>query len=138
MNIQPDFEELLRLLEEHKVEYLIVGGFAVAYHGYPRFTKDIDIFFRGTGENIQKLRRALIEFGFADNELPQDLFQKDDLPMAWQPSIEHCHVRNRARPRRHDERYRRDRFSNRLDKQATREVWKNRSQFHRSKRINQK
>ena len=77
MNIQPDFEELLRLLEEHKVEYLIVGGFAVAYHGYPRFTKDIDIFFRGTGENIQKLRRALIEFGFADNELPQDLFQKE-------------------------------------------------------------
>jgi hypothetical protein len=45
MNIQPDFEELLRLLEEHKVEYLIVGGYAVAFHGYPRFTKGIDIFF---------------------------------------------------------------------------------------------
>jgi hypothetical protein len=44
MNIQQDFEELLKLLEEHKVEYLIVGGYAVAFHGYPRFTKDIDIF----------------------------------------------------------------------------------------------
>ncbi|MBN2353493.1 MAG: nucleotidyltransferase [Spirochaetales bacterium] len=77
MNIQPDFEELLRLLEENKVEYLIVGGFAVAYHGYPRFTKDIDIFFHATGGNIQKLRRALLEFGFMDSELPQDLFQKE-------------------------------------------------------------
>ncbi len=45
MNIQQDFEELLRLLEEHKVEYLIIGGYAVAFHGYPRFTKDIDIYY---------------------------------------------------------------------------------------------
>jgi hypothetical protein len=43
MNIQQDFEELLQLLEEHNVEYLIVGGYAVAFHGYPRFPKDIDI-----------------------------------------------------------------------------------------------
>ena len=42
MNIQQDFEELLKLLEEHKIEYLIVGGYAVAFHGSPRFTKDID------------------------------------------------------------------------------------------------
>lgn len=42
MNIQPDFEELLRLLEKHSVDYMIVGGYAVAFHGYPRFTKDID------------------------------------------------------------------------------------------------
>ena len=46
MNIHPDFEELLRLLEEHGVEYMIVGGYAVAYHGIRRFTKDIDVFFR--------------------------------------------------------------------------------------------
>ena len=48
MNIQPDFEELLRLLEEQHVEYMIVGGYAVAFHGYPRFTKDIDVFFNAT------------------------------------------------------------------------------------------
>jgi hypothetical protein len=44
MNIQQDFEELLALLVEHKVDYMIVGGYAVAFHGYPRFTKAIDIF----------------------------------------------------------------------------------------------
>jgi len=40
MNIQPDFKELLALLEKHHVDYMIVGGYAVAFHGFPRFTKD--------------------------------------------------------------------------------------------------
>jgi hypothetical protein len=38
MNTQPDFEDFLRLLEAHGVDYMIVGGYAVAYHGFPRFT----------------------------------------------------------------------------------------------------
>ncbi len=63
MNIHPDFEELLRLLEGHGVEYIIVGGYAVAYHGHPRFTKDIDVFFRMTAENAKRLRHALVAFG---------------------------------------------------------------------------
>jgi len=74
MNIHPDFEELLRLLEEHGIEYMIVGGYAVAYHGYPRFTKDIDLFFRLTRENALRLRRALLEFGFREEDLPLDAF----------------------------------------------------------------
>ena len=41
----PDFEDFLRLLEERRVDYMIVGGYAVAFHGFPRFTKDIDVFF---------------------------------------------------------------------------------------------
>jgi hypothetical protein len=45
MNTQSDFEDFLRLLESNRVEYMIVGGYAVAFHGFPRFTKDIDIFF---------------------------------------------------------------------------------------------
>lgn len=45
MNIQPDFEDFLKLLESHEVDYMIVGGYAVAFHGFPRFTKDIDVFF---------------------------------------------------------------------------------------------
>ena len=64
MNIQQDFAELLRLLEKHKVEYLIVGGYAVAFHGYPRFTKDIDIFYNNKDDNVDKLQKALFEFGF--------------------------------------------------------------------------
>ncbi len=74
MNILPDFEELFRLLEDHHVDYMIVGGYAVAYHGYPRFTKDIDVFFRLTGENAERLRLALTAFGFRDEELPLDAF----------------------------------------------------------------
>ena len=56
MTIQQDFRELLRLLEENEVDYLIIGGYAVAFHGYPRFTKDLDIFFRNSPENIQTVK----------------------------------------------------------------------------------
>ena len=76
MEIRPHFSELLTLLEDNKVEYVIVGGYAMAYHGYPRFTKDIDIFYRNTPENIIKIRKALIEFGFNDNDLPKSIFSE--------------------------------------------------------------
>ncbi len=58
MNIHQDFEELLRLLEEHAIDYMIVGGYAVAFHGFPRFTKDIDLFFHLTSDNAHRLRKA--------------------------------------------------------------------------------
>ena len=74
MNIHPDFEELLRLLAENGVDYMIVGGYAVAFHGYPRFTKDIDLFFETSAENIQLLRNALLDFGFQENDLPTESF----------------------------------------------------------------
>ena len=59
MHIQQDFKELLELLEKHNVDYMIVGGYAVAFYGYPRFTKDIDIFFESNITNIQKIINAL-------------------------------------------------------------------------------
>lgn len=74
MNTHPDFEELLRLLEEHAVDYMIVGGYAVAWHGYPRFTKDLDLFFLSSPENIRRLRHALVAFGFAEEDLPEEAF----------------------------------------------------------------
>ena len=74
MNIHPDFEELLRLLEGHGVEYMIVGGYAVAYHGHPRFTKDIDVFFQMSEDNAGRLRQALIAFGFREEDLPLEAF----------------------------------------------------------------
>ena len=76
MNIQPDFKELLALLEKHQVEYMIVGGYAVAFHGYPRFTKDIDVYFENSDKNINKIISALIEFGFSADELFPDVFKK--------------------------------------------------------------
>jgi hypothetical protein len=69
MNIQPDFEDFLRLLETHRVDYMIVGGYAVAFHGYPRFTKDLDIFFDPSPDNVERLRQVLIEFGFREENV---------------------------------------------------------------------
>jgi len=74
MNTQPDFEEFLRLLETHKVEYVIVGGYAIAYHGYPRFTKNLDIFYNDTESNIQNIRKLLVEFGFPEEKITLNLF----------------------------------------------------------------
>ena len=62
MNTQPDFEDFLRLLEVHRVDYMIVGGYAVAYHGFPRFTKDIDVFFCDASDNLVRLQAALVDF----------------------------------------------------------------------------
>jgi len=64
MEVQPDFRDLLALLNEHKVEYLIVGGYALAFHGAPRFTGDIDIFVRPDSENARHILEALAAFGF--------------------------------------------------------------------------
>ncbi|MBI5092780.1 MAG: nucleotidyltransferase [Candidatus Hydrogenedentes bacterium] len=74
MNTHPDFEELFRLLEENHVDYMIVGGYAVAFHGYPRFTKDVDIFFERSPENAKRLKSALTAFGFAEDDLSDESF----------------------------------------------------------------
>jgi Nucleotidyl transferase of unknown function (DUF2204) len=76
MNIQTDFEEFLRLLEAHRVDYMIVGGYAVAFHGFPRYTKDIDIFFEPSTENVARLRNVLVEFGFRVEAVPWEALQK--------------------------------------------------------------
>ncbi len=79
MNIQSDFQELLKLLEKHSVEYMIVGGYAVAFYGYPRFTKDLDVFYSLTPGNVSSLKKVLREFGFRDDILPDDLFEKSNI-----------------------------------------------------------
>ena len=74
MNTHPDFKELFQLLEEHDVDYMIVGGYALAFHGFPRFTQDIDIFFELSLQNVARLRKALVAFGFAEQDLPEEAF----------------------------------------------------------------
>ncbi len=64
MEVQPDFRELLALFNKHGVEYLIVGGYALAFHGAPRFTGDIDLFVRPDVQNASRVVGALSEFGF--------------------------------------------------------------------------
>lgn len=62
--LQADLKEFIELLNSHSVEYLIVGGHAVAFHGHPRFTGDIDFFIRMTPSNVQRLLAVLNDFGF--------------------------------------------------------------------------
>lgn len=69
MTTHDDFAEFLKLLSESSVEYLIVGGYAVAYHGHVRYTKHLDILYRDSPENIAKLKNALHAFGFPSDSL---------------------------------------------------------------------
>jgi hypothetical protein len=64
MEVQSDFRDLLALFNEHKIEYMIVGGYALAFHGAPRYTGDMDIFVRLDAANAQRILAALDEFGF--------------------------------------------------------------------------
>ena len=61
MIIHKDLQEFFQLLNENNVDYVIVGGYAVAFHGYIRATKDIDILFNNTKENISLLLKALTQ-----------------------------------------------------------------------------
>lgn len=59
----PDFKELLRMFNEKKAEYLIVGGYAVMKYTEPRFTNDLDVWIRNSPENSAKVYEALTKFG---------------------------------------------------------------------------
>jgi hypothetical protein len=78
INLPPDFREFLRLLNAHKVEYLLIGGYAVAYHGYPRATADLDIWIATHPRNAAQVVAALKEFGFDVPELSAKLFQAEN------------------------------------------------------------
>ncbi len=78
MEAQPDFRELLALLTGHAVEHIIVGAFALAFHGAPRFTGDIDLYVRPTTENAERIIQALAAFGFASSNLSAEDFVLSD------------------------------------------------------------
>lgn len=64
MLVAPDFKELLALFNAHRVEYIIVGAYALACHGAPRFTGDLDVYVRPTVDNAHQILAALDAFGF--------------------------------------------------------------------------
>lgn len=72
--LPPDFKEFLKLLNEHKVRYLLIGGYAVGYHGYPRATDDLDIWIAIHPENAQNIVSVLKAFGLEDPALTPELF----------------------------------------------------------------
>ena len=76
--IPNDFKEFLKLLNVHEVRYLLIGGYAVNYHGYVRATADMDIFVKPDKRNAERLVAALIEFGFDVEDLSTGLFLNPD------------------------------------------------------------
>lgn len=76
--LPPDFKEFLKLLNARQVEYLLIGGYAVGYYGYPRPTGDMDIWISASPENAKKIVAALQEFASASLELSVDLFLKEN------------------------------------------------------------
>jgi hypothetical protein len=72
-----DFKELLSLFNEHKVKYLVVGGYAVSFHAQPRATKDLDILIKADAANAAAVYAALAKFGAPLKELkPEDFIEK--------------------------------------------------------------
>jgi len=63
--LNQDFKEFIQSLNDNHVRYLVIGGYAVALHGYPRYTKDIDIWIEMTSDNAENMVKALEQFGFA-------------------------------------------------------------------------
>lgn len=78
LELANDYKEFLRLLSAHGVEYLLIGGWAVGYHGYPRATYDLDVWIANAPANLDRVVKSLAEFGFAGPELSTDLFLQPD------------------------------------------------------------
>ena len=77
MDVQKDFAELCSLLNAERVDFLIVGGYAVAFHGAPRFTGDLDLLVRPAIETVQQMLGVLRRFGFPVDEVSgQDVLDK--------------------------------------------------------------
>jgi predicted nucleotidyltransferase len=78
IHLPPDFKELLKLFNEQQIEYLLIGGYAVGYYGYPRATADMDLWVAVYPKNAEKIVAVLKQFGFDIPELSRELFLKGD------------------------------------------------------------
>lgn len=87
MELEKDFKEFIELLNEHKVKYLVIGGYAVNFHGYPRYTKDIDFWLWMNEKNIHNLIKAIKSFGFGSLELKTEDFMSPEniIQLGYEP-----------------------------------------------------
>ncbi|MBO9634960.1 MAG: nucleotidyltransferase [Chitinophagaceae bacterium] len=77
MILAQDFEDFIALLNKHKVEYMVVGGYALAFHGKPRHTGDLDIWIGISKKNADKMLKVVKEFGLAALGFTKEDFLKD-------------------------------------------------------------
>jgi hypothetical protein len=76
--LSQDFKEFIASLNDNRVRYLVVGGYAVALHGYPRYTKGLDFWLDRTPENAARIIKALEDFGFGSLGLQETDFLEED------------------------------------------------------------
>ncbi len=88
IQLPPDFKDFLKLLNANNVKYLLIGGYAVGYHGYPRATIDLDIWVAVDSGNAKKIIAVLNEFGFDDPDITEGLFlNKDQIVRMGHPPL---------------------------------------------------
>jgi predicted nucleotidyltransferase len=78
MKLHQDYKEFIELLNANEVEYLVIGAFALGFHGHPRFTGDIDFWVRNDLSNAEKVFKSIKEFGFPMSKLKTEDFTSDD------------------------------------------------------------
>lgn len=76
MILEKDFEDFIKYLNKHQVEYMVVGGYALAFHGKPRHTGDLDIWINISEINAQKMLNVLNDFGMSSLKLSKEDFLK--------------------------------------------------------------
>ena len=76
--LNQDFKEFIQSLNANNVRYLVIGGYAVAFHGHPRYTKDLDVWVDPIPDNAARVIKALEQFGFASLGLKAEDFLAPD------------------------------------------------------------
>jgi hypothetical protein len=86
--LSKDYKEFIELLNANNVKYLVVGGYAVAVHGYPRYTKDLDVWIERSSKNAENLLRTLDQFGFGSLEISSTDFldRKNIIQLGFPPN----------------------------------------------------
>ena len=79
MILPQDFKGFLKLLNLHNVKYMLIGGYAVGYYGYPRATSDMDVWIAISSENAKKTKEVLYDFGMVSDDVSEELFLSDNI-----------------------------------------------------------
>jgi len=79
MTLDPDFEDFIQFLNQYEVDYMIVGGYAMAFHGSPRYTGDLDVWIDISESNAEKMLLVIQAFGFSSLGFKKEDFLKENL-----------------------------------------------------------
>jgi len=79
MTLDPDFEDFIQFLNQYEVDYMIVGGYAMAFHGSPRYTGDLDVWIDISESNAEKMLLVIQAFGFSSHGFKKEDFLKENL-----------------------------------------------------------